>query len=72
MVDTSGSQPSIRIIDMGFLCNTSDVKSIHGGSRRHLGTEGYMSPEIRLRGAGTASEASDTWSVVVRLHPNIT
>lgn len=63
MVDTSGSQPTIRIIDMGFLCNAADVKSIHGGSRKHLGTPGYMSPEIRGWGAGTASEASDTWSV---------
>ena len=63
MVDTSGSQPTIRIIDMGFLCNVADVKSIHGGSRKHLGTPGYMSPEIRGWGAGTASEASDTWSI---------
>ena len=63
MIDTSGSQPTVRIIDMGFLCNAADVKSIHGGSRKHLGTPGYMSPEIRGWGAGTASEASDTWSV---------
>ena len=63
MVDTSGREPTIRIIDMGFMCRSEDVKSIHGGSRKHLGTPGYMAPEIRGWGAGTASEASDTWSV---------
>ena len=63
MVDTSGTEPTLVIIDMGFLCNSADVKRLHGGSRRHLGTPGYMSPEIRGWGAGTASEASDTWSV---------
>ena len=63
MVDTSGREPTIRIIDMGFMCKAEDVKPIHGGSRKHLGTPGYMAPEIRGWGAGTATEASDTWSV---------
>ena len=63
MVDTSGSEPTIKIIDLGFHCKIADVKTLHGGSRKPLGTPGYMAPEIRGWGAGTASDASDTWSV---------
>lgn len=63
MVDTSGPDPTIRIIDMGFLCRIADVKSIYGGRPRRVGTDGYMAPEIRLRGAANASTASDSWSV---------
>lgn len=63
MVDTSGREPTIRIIDMGFLCRIEDVKSIYGGKPRRVGTDGYMAPEIRLRGAANASTASDSWSV---------
>ena len=63
MVDTSGPEPVIRIIDMGFLCQINEVKSIYGGKPRRVGTDGYMAPEIRLRGASLASPASDSWSV---------
>ena len=63
MVDTSGREPTIRIIDMGFSCREEDVKSIYGENPRRVGTDGYMAPEIRLRGAILASTASDTWSV---------
>ena len=63
MVDTSGPEPVIRIIDMGFLCQINEVKSIYGGPPRRVGTDGYMAPEIRSRGAVLASTASDSWSV---------
>jgi serine/threonine protein kinase len=62
----------IRIIDLQFGVKLNEVKERYGDQKTHLGTMGYVAPELYAAGASAVSVSSDIWSLGCTIYHVIT
>ena len=67
-----GESIPIRIIDMQFAVKQKDINERYGKQKSHLGTMGYIAPEIYASGASAMSISSDIWSLGCTIYHIIT